>query len=98
MFAGTTLAQQPLASGLDKANMDLTVKPGADFYRYATGGWCDVHPLTAEYARYSQFEALNENNHKQLRELIENWLALSPGHGQCEAEPRGLRPHSGYAE
>ena len=31
MFAGTTLAQQPLASGLDKANMDLTAKPGTDF-------------------------------------------------------------------
>ena len=67
MFAGTTLAQQPLASGLDKANMDLTAKPGTDFYRYATGGWSEAHPLTAEYARYSQFEALAENNRKQLR-------------------------------
>lgn len=84
MVASSALAQHPLASGLDKANMDLTVKPGADFYRYATGGWCDVHPLTAEYARYSQFEALNENNHKQLRELIENIASKQHPQGTLE--------------
>lgn len=84
MVASSALAQHPLASGLDKANMDLTVKPGADFYRYATGGWCDVHPLTAEYARYSQFEALNENNHKQLRELIENMASKQHPQGTLE--------------
>lgn len=84
MVAGSALAQHPLASGLDKANMDLTVKPGADFYRYATGGWCDVHPLIAEYARYSQFEALNENNHKQLRELIENIASKQHPQGTLE--------------
>ena len=84
MVASSALAQHPLASGLNKANMDLTVKPGADFYRYATGGWCDVHPLTAEYARYSQFEALNENNHKQLRELIENIASKQHPQGTLE--------------
>ena len=84
MVASSALAQHPLASGLDKANMDLTVKPGADFYRYATGGWSDVHPLTAEYARYSQFEALNENNHKQLRELIENIASKQHPQGTLE--------------
>lgn len=84
MVASSALAQHPLASGLDKANTDLTVKPGADFYRYATGGWCDVHPLTAEYARYSQFEALNENNHKQLRELIENIASKQHPQGTLE--------------
>ena len=84
MFAGTTLAQQPLASGLDKANMDLTAKPGTDFYRYATGGWSDAHPLTAEYARYSQFEALAENNRKQLRELIEGIASKQYPQGSLE--------------
>ena len=31
----SAFAQQTLGSGIDKANMDLTVKPGNDFYRYA---------------------------------------------------------------
>ena len=71
MFAGTTLAQQPLASGLDKANMDLSADPGTDFFRYAAGGWMDSHPLTPEFSRFSQFDVLNETNNRRLRELIE---------------------------
>lgn len=84
MVASSALAQHPLASGLDKANMDLTAKPGTDFYRYATGGWSEAHPLTAEYARYSQFEALAENNRKQLRELIEGIASKQYPQGSLE--------------
>ena len=60
-----------LKSGIQVENMDTTVAPGADFYRYACGTWIKNHPLTAEYARYGTFDALIENNQKQLRELIE---------------------------
>ena len=38
--------QDNQSSGIDKANMDLSVKPGTDFYQYATGGWTAAHPLT----------------------------------------------------
>ena len=63
--------QQTLQTGIDLANLDTTAAPGADFYRYATGGWTDAHPLTAEYARFGSFDLLAENNREQLRELIE---------------------------
>ena len=63
-------------SGIDFANMDTTVAAGMNFYQYACGGWMKSHPLTAEYARYGTFEALIENNRKQLQELIEG-LATS---------------------
>ena len=64
-------ATAPLTTGIDLANLDTTALPGTDFYRYATGGWTDTHPLTAEYARYGSFDQLAENNNTQLRELIE---------------------------
>ena len=73
MAATASFAQQNLSSGIDKANMDLTAKPGSDFFSYAAGGWNAAHPLTAEFSRYSQFNALQENNNKQIRELIENF-------------------------
>ncbi len=67
--------QQTLQTGIDIANLDTTVAPGTDFYRFATGGWADAHPLTAEYARFGSFDQLAENNRLQLRELIEGVAA-----------------------
>lgn len=71
--AATGFAQTTAQTGIDKANMDLSVKPGNDFYQYAAGGWIERHPLTPEFSRYSQFDELQENNQKQLREMIEQF-------------------------
>lgn len=71
-------------SGINLANMDTTVAPGQDFFRYACGGWNDAHPLTAEYSRYGTFEMLFENSQKQLRELIEGCAAQQGTAGSKE--------------
>ena len=52
------------------ANMDTTYAAGTDFFEYATGGWRKANPITDEYARYGQFDALRENNREQLKELV----------------------------
>lgn len=62
--------EKPMESKIDLANLDMNAKPGTDFYRFATGGWNDQHPLTDEYARYGQFDALAEKNRVQLQELV----------------------------
>lgn len=62
-------------TGLNLANLDTTVSAGADFYRYACGGWMKNNPLTDEYSRYGTFEVLIENNRKQLQDLIEGLAA-----------------------
>ena len=67
--------QAALTTGIDLANLDTTAAPGTDFYRFATGGWTDSHPLTPEYARFGSFDQLAENNRVQLRELIESTAA-----------------------
>ncbi|MCR4920952.1 MAG: M13 family metallopeptidase [Bacteroidaceae bacterium] len=79
--AACTSGNKQLASGLDPANMDTTYLPGTDFYMYATGGWQKAHPLTAEYSRYGSFDVLQENNNKQLRELIEGVAAQENAEG-----------------
>ena len=52
------------------ANLDTTYIPGADFFQYATGGWQKANPITDEYARYGQFDALREKNREQLKTLV----------------------------
>lgn len=73
--AGST-SHTSLTSGLDLNNLDTTFQVGADFYMYATGGWQKANPLTAEYSRYGSFDALQENNNRQLRSLIDSVAAL----------------------
>ena len=58
------------SSGISKDNMDKNANPVNDYYRYATGGWMDKHPLTAEYSRFGTFDELAENNKIQLNTLI----------------------------
>ena len=51
-------------------NIDTTQDPGTDFFQYATGAWQAANPMTDEYARYGQFDALREKSREQLKELV----------------------------
>ena len=48
LMAASAFGQQTI-SGISKQNMDLSAKPGKDFYEYSAGGWMKAHPLTPEY-------------------------------------------------
>ena len=50
--------------------MDLTVKPGDDFYKYASGQWINNLPEKPEYSRYNQFDILDEINEERIRGII----------------------------
>jgi len=67
-LAGTAMAQG--LAGIDRNNLDPTVKPGNDFYRYAAGGWLKSHPLDAEHVSNGSFNDLSEASQKQIQELI----------------------------
>ena len=51
-------------------NLDTTQDPGTDFFQYATGGWQNANPITDEYSRYGQFDALREKSKEQLKDLV----------------------------
>jgi putative endopeptidase len=57
-------------SGVSVSNLDQSVKPTADFYQFACGGWMAANPLGDEYARYGSFDVLGENNQQQLKDLV----------------------------
>lgn len=81
---------QQLKSGIDLKNLDTEVKVGEDFYQYATGGWQKANPLTAEYSRFGSFDVLQENNNKDLRDIIEEVAGKENKAGSIEQKIASL--------
>lgn len=81
---GASAQTTDLKSGLDRNDMDLSIKPGTNFFDYAGGNWRKSHPIPAEYSRYGSFEVLIENNERQLHDLIEQLAKESHPAGSLE--------------
>jgi putative endopeptidase len=72
MMAAVPAVQAQVTHGVNRADMDLSVKPGEDFYEYAGGGWMKAHPLSErpEYSSYGVFNVLAEQNENRLRDMF----------------------------
>src|SRR4051812_46585698 len=55
---------------IDKANMDLSVKPGDNFYLYANGNWIKNNPVPGSKTRWGSFDMLREESSRRLKELL----------------------------
>jgi len=92
---------------LNPANMDLTVEPGVDFFRYANGNWMAQNPVPDDFSRYSAFEQLAERNNDDIKALLDeaaskadkrggNWqkigLFYTMGMDTVQIEEQGLAP------
>jgi len=84
LMAAMSAGAQSQVSGIDKKNMDLSVKPGTDFYQYAAGGWLKSHPLDAEHTNNGAFTDLYEENQKRIQELILEYASKPQKQGTLE--------------
>jgi len=55
---------------IDPANMDLSVKPGDDFFEYADGNWIKNNPIPPKETRWGSFGMLNQENTERLIGLL----------------------------
>jgi putative endopeptidase len=55
---------------IDPANMDLSVKPGENFFEYANGNWVKKNPIPAKETRWGSFNILIQNNTDRLLGLL----------------------------
>lgn len=85
-FFALAACSQPKATlpALDLSDLDTTVSPKVDFYRYATGGWQAKNPLRPEFARYGSFDAIAENTQKQLNDLFASMTEMKTKKGSVE--------------
>lgn len=78
------MAQDPLKSGLNMADLDMSVKPGSDFYQFACGGWMKNNPLPAAYSRFGSFDRLAQDNNKRVNTILSDLLKGSYQKGSVE--------------
>ena len=77
LFASATMtvdAQAQLKSGIDMSNLDTSVRPVDDFYKYACGGWMRNNPLPAAYSRFGSFDQLALDNNKRINSILTDLL------------------------
>lgn len=57
---------------IDPANMDLSVKPGDNFFLYANGNWIRKNPVPASKTRWGAFGVIDEENNNRMHQLLED--------------------------
>src|SRR6266536_873368 len=74
-------APAPETHGVAVANMDRSVKPGDDFYRYANGAWITRTEIPPDRAGVGVFTKLSDLSNKRTAELIEEIAKSNPPAG-----------------
>lgn len=84
--AQQTAAASPagLSSGITLANMDTSVAPQQDFFRYVNGSWLDNTEIPADKARWGSFDELRENAEKQVLAIVQQLATEQHAKGSDE--------------
>ena len=69
------------AHGILPENLDTSVKPGDDFFRYSNGGWLKRTEIPADRASISVFQTLVDKSNQRVRGLIEEAVKANPARG-----------------
>lgn len=69
--APAEVAAPELTSGVIHENMDLSVKPGDDFFSYVNGAWVERTEIPADRSDFGSFGVLRDEAQGNVRAIIE---------------------------
>ncbi len=55
----------------DPGNMNTSIHPGDDFYRYVNGRWIEKNPIPSDKTDFSEFVIVGDRTDEQVRRLVE---------------------------
>ena len=69
--------------GFDVDGMDRSVRPGDDFFAYASGNWARTTEIPADQSSYGSFRVLRDLSEARLRALVESYPKDDPSTGDA---------------
>ncbi|HSZ56054.1 MAG TPA: M13 family metallopeptidase, partial [Tepidisphaeraceae bacterium] len=78
----------PARSGIDRANFDISVSPGQDFFEYVNGNWIKTNPIPPDYSRWGSFSELHERDLQELKQIFDQ---LQSAGSSLDEDQRKLR-------
>ena len=69
----------PLTSGIDKEELDSSIRPQDDLFRHVNGKWIERTEIPSDKARYGSFYLLAEEAEKAVRDIIIESQSAAPG-------------------
>jgi putative endopeptidase len=85
-----------LTSGIIKQNMDLSVKPGDDFFNYVNGTWLANTEIPADKSNYGGFSILRDESQDDVMAIIRSSAEGDFAAGSDEQKVGGL--YSSYMD
>src|SRR6185436_19771365 len=70
--------------GIDTAQMDTSIKPGDDFYKYVNGKWVSTFKMPADKSAYGVSDALRDKSESDVRTLLEDLSKTPPAAGSVQ--------------
>jgi putative endopeptidase len=74
-------AAAPVDQNVNTQDMDRSIKPGDDFYRYANGGWLGTVAIPGGQSSYDTRAMLTEKTSQRVRFLIQDAATAHPVRG-----------------
>ena len=69
--AETTESKKEVVPAIELSNMDTSINPAEDFFRYANNNWMKNNPIPDEYPTYGAFTEIDQNNELLIQEIID---------------------------
>ena len=68
--AETPEPKKEVVPAIELSNMDTTVNPADDFFRYANNNWLKNNPIPEEYSRYGAFTEIDQRTELLIQDII----------------------------
>ena len=67
----TPQPEKEIVPAIDLSNMDTTINPAEDFFRYANNNWIKNNPIPEEYSTFGAFTEIDQRNEILIQDIID---------------------------